>query len=323
MRAIRQLVLLLVGVLLLVRPSIAADKYPNRPVQWIVGFAAGGSNDVVARIFGEFLSNYLGQQFVIVNRSGAGGTIGAEAAINSPADGYTILFVAPNNTIGATLYKNLRYNLLRDTVPVASLIRLSNVMVVRPSLPVHNVAEFIDYAKANPGKVSFSSAGSGTTGHLSSELFKAMTNTEMIHIPYRGSAGAYPDLLTGKTDMIMDNMSAALEFVRTGKLRALGVTTATRAEALPEVPSISETVPGYEASPWNGIVAPKGTPPEAIDTLNKAVAAALVDPKMKARIQKELGAAPMRMSPAEFGKFLADDTEKWGKVVKRLGISVE
>jgi tripartite-type tricarboxylate transporter receptor subunit TctC len=324
MRTIRQIIWFFAGIVLLAsEPVLAADKYPNRPVQWIVGFGAGGSNDAVARIMGEWLSNHFGQQFVIVNRPGSGGMIGAEAAINSPPDGYTILFVAPNNTIGATLYKNLRFDFLRDTVAVAGLIRLSNVMVVRPSLPVRTIPEFIDYAMANPGKLTFATSGNGTTSHMSTELFKTLTGIDMVHVPYRGSGGVYPDLLSGKTDLTIDNLVAALEHIRAGSLRALGVTTAQRAESLPDLPAIGEIVPGYEASPWNGIVAPKGTPSEAIEALNKAVNAALADPKIRARIIDAFGAMPMPMSSAEFRKHLEDDVEKWSNVVKFTGVSVQ
>jgi tripartite-type tricarboxylate transporter receptor subunit TctC len=325
MRLVRRLLPCIAGVVLCCLQPVfsSAVNYPNRPVQWIVGFAAGGSNDVVARLFAERISTSLGQQVVVVNRSGSGGMIGAEAAINSPPDGHTILFVAPNNTIGATLYKHLRFDFLRDTDPVAGLIRLTNVMVVRPSLPVHTVAEFIDYAKANPGKITFASAGVGTTGHLSSELFKSLTGIDMVHAPYRGSSGVYPDLLSDKIDMIIDNLPAALEYVRSGRLRALGVTTRTRAPALPDTPPISDTVSGFEASPWNGIVAPKGTPAEIIEIVNKAVADALEDVKMKSRIEQDFGATPMKMSPTEFGKFLDDDVKKWSKVVKSIGLSVD
>jgi tripartite-type tricarboxylate transporter receptor subunit TctC len=326
MRDIRSLLLLpllcLVLLLCLALPAPAADRYPSRPVHWVVGFAAGGPNDIVARIMGEWLSAHLGQQFVIENRVGSGGMIAANAVINSPPDGYTIMFVAPNNAIGATLYKNLPFVFLRDTVPVAGLMRLTNVMVVPPSLPAKTVAEFIAYAKANPGKLSYASSGNGTSVHMSAELFKAMAGLNMVHVPYRGSAAAYPDLMTGKVHVLFDNLPGSVEFVRAGKLRALAVTTATRSEALPGVPTVAETVPGYEASVFYGISAPKGTPPEAIEVLSKAMAVALSDPKMKARIA-ELGGTPMPMSPAEFGKLLADETEKWGAVVKSAGISVE
>ena len=302
--------------------AVAADKYPSRPVHWIVGFAAGGPNDTVARIFGEWLSNHLGQQFVVEDRTGQGGMIAANYVLKSAPDGYTVMFVAPNNAIGTTLYKRLPFDFLHDAAPVAGLMRLANLMVVPPSLPVNSVAEFIAYAKAHPGELSFASSGNGTSVHMSGELFKAMTGVNMVHVPYRGSAAVYPDLLSGKVHVLFDNVPGAIGFVRDGRLRALGVTTAERSKALPDVPTVAETVPGYEASVWYGIAAPKGTPPEAIEILNKAVNAALADPKMQARVA-DLGGVPMPMSPAEFGKLLADETEKWGKVVKFANISVE
>jgi tripartite-type tricarboxylate transporter receptor subunit TctC len=323
MRAVRSLGMLLALMsVAVVAPALAADKYPNRPVHWVVGFAAGGPNDIVARVMGEWLSAYLGQQFVIENRVGSGGMIAANAVINSPPDGYTIMFVAPNNAIGTTLYKNLPFVFLRDTAPVAGMMRLTNIMVVPPSLPVKTVGEFIALAKANPGKLSYASSGNGTSVHMSAELFKMMAGLDMVHVPYRGSAAAYPDLMTGKVHVLFDNLPGSIEFVRTGQLRALGVTTAVRSDALPDVPTVGETLAGYEASVFYGISAPKGTPSEAIGVLNKAMNAALADPKMKARIA-ELGGTPMPMSPAEFGKLLGDETEKWGTVVKSAGISVE
>jgi tripartite-type tricarboxylate transporter receptor subunit TctC len=326
MRAFRLLAAAATGLIVLcllaLRPAAGADKYPSRPVHFIVGFTAGGPTDIVARIVGEWLSDHLGQQFVVENRAGSGGMIAANAVVNAPPDGYTILFVAPNNAIGASLYKNLPFNFLRDTVPVAGIMRLANIMVVPPSLPVHSVAEFIAYAKAHPGELSFASSGNGTSVHMSGELFKAMTGINIVHVPYRGSSAAFPDLMTGKVHVMFDNLPGSIEFVRSGQLRALGVTTAKRSDALPDVPAIGEIVPGYEASVWYGIAAPKGTPPEAIETLNKAMAVALADPKMKARLA-ELGGIPMPMSPDEFGKLVADETEKWAKVVKFAGISVE
>ena len=312
----------LLGLVALLLPAFAADKFPAKPVHWVVGFAAGGPNDIVARVMGEWLSNHLGQQFIIENRVGSGGMIAANAVINSPPDGYTVMFVAPNNAIGTTLYKNLPFVFLRDTAPVAGMMRLTNVMVVPPSLPVKTVAEFIAYAKANPGKLSYASSGNGTSVHMSAELFKSMAGLDMVHVPYRGSAAAYPDLMTGKVHVLFDNLPGSVEFVRTGKLRALAVTTAKRSDALPDVPTVGETVPGYEASVFYGISAPKGTPPEAIEVLNKAMTAALADPKTRSRIA-ELGGVPMPMAPAEFGKLVADETEKWGAVVKAAGISVE
>src|SRR5215471_12865608 len=269
----RAILAVLLGLLWPLGAAFAADKYPVKPVHWVVGFAAGGPNDIVARVLGEWLSNHLGQQFVIENRVGSGGMIAANAVINSPADGYTIMFVAPNNAIGATLYKNLPFVFLRDTAPVAGMMRLTNVMVVPPSLPVKTVPEFIAYAKASPGKLSYASSGNGTSVHMSAELFKMMTGLDMVHVPYRGSAAAYPDLLTGKVHVLFDNLPGSIEFVRSGQLRALGVTTAKRSDALPDVPAIGEIVPGFEAAPWYGISAPKGTPLEVVEILNKSVAA--------------------------------------------------
>ena len=287
-----------------------------------VGFAAGGPNDTTARVFGDWLGNHLGQNIVVEDRTGSGGMIAANYVLKAAPDGYTIMFVAPNNAIGQTLYKNLPFNFLRDTTPIAGIMRLANIMVVPPSLPVKTVAEFIAYAKANPGKLSYASSGNGTSVHMSAELFKAMAGIDMVHVPYRGSAAVYPDLLTGKVDVLFDNLPGSVEFVKTGKLRALGVTTAKRSDALPDVPTIAETVPGYEASVWYGIAGPKGMPPEVIDILNKAFNAALADPKMQKRIA-DLGGEPMPMSPAEFGKLVADETVKWAKVVKFAGLSVE
>ena len=302
--------------------SALAQTWPSRPVTFVVGFAAGGPNDIVARIMGAWLAEYLDVPFVIEDRTGAGGMLAAQTVINSPPDGYTIMFVAPNNAIGATLYKNLPFVYLRDTTPIAGMLRLTNVMVVPPSLPVKSVAEFIEYAKANPGKINYASSGNGTSVHMSAELFKMMTKLDMVHVPYRGSSAAYPDLMAGKVHVLFDNLPGAIAFVKGGKLRALGVTTATRSDALPDVPAIGEIVKGYEASVWYGIAGPKGIPPKVVETLNKAVAAALADPKMKARFA-ELGGTPMPMSPAEFGKLVADETEKWAVVVKSAGLSVQ
>jgi tripartite-type tricarboxylate transporter receptor subunit TctC len=321
MRILRPILLAVVAAVLSAQ-ALAADKYPSRPVHFVVGFAAGGPNDIVARIMGEWLANHLGAPFVIENRAGSGGMLAANAVINSPADGYTVMFVAPNNAIGTTLYKSLPFNFLRDTTPVAGMMQLTNVMVVPPSLPVKTVQEFIDYARANPGKLSYASSGNGTSVHMSAELFKMMTKLDMVHVPYRGSAAAYPDLMTGKVHVLFDNLPGSMQFIKSGQLRALGVTTAARSEALPDVPTVGETVKGYEASVWYGISGPKGMPGEAVETLNKAMAAALADPKIKARIA-ELGATPMPLSPAAFGKFVTDETEKWGTVVKAAGLSVE
>jgi tripartite-type tricarboxylate transporter receptor subunit TctC len=302
-------------------PASAAD-YPNRPVKWLIGFAAGGPVDIVARIMSQWLSEHFGQQFVVENRAGSGGNLAAAAAVNSPPDGYTLLFVAPNNAISTSLYKKLPYDFIRDTVPVAGIMRLTNMMVVPTELPVKTVQEFIDYCKANPGKVSYASSGYGTSVHMSAELFKAMTKVDMNHVPYRGSAIAYPDLISNKVQTIFDNLPGALEQVRGGTLRALGVTSPERWPGVPDVPAIAETVPGFSAVGFYGISAPKGTPPEIIDALNKAVNQALNDPKLVARLA-EAGGLPMPMTPAEFGKLVSDETEKWRKVVEFAGVSVD
>jgi tripartite-type tricarboxylate transporter receptor subunit TctC len=302
-------------------PSSAAD-YPNRPVRWMIGFTAGGPVDTVARIMSQWLSERFGQQFVVENRAGSGGNIAAAAAINSPPDGYTLLFVAPNNAISTSLYKKLPYDFIRDTVPVASIMQLTNMMVVSNAVPVKTVQEFIDYCKANPGKVSYASSGNGTSVHMSAELFKALTKVEMTHVPYRGSSAAMPDLISNKVQVIFDNLPSALEQVRGGTLRALGVTSPQRWPGVPDIPAIAETVPGFESVGFYGISAPKGTPPEIVDTLNKAVAEALKDPKLVARLA-DAGGIPKPMSPAEFGKLIADETEKWRKVVEFAGVSVD
>jgi tripartite-type tricarboxylate transporter receptor subunit TctC len=306
----------------LVAPVLAADKYPSRPIRLISGFAAGGAVDITARVMADWLSSDLGQQVVVEDRGGSGGNIGAQAMITSPPDGYTLLFDAPNNAISASLYKKLPFDFIRDTVPVAGIMRLTNVMVIPPSLPFKTVADFIAYGKANPGKLSFASSGNGTSVHMSGEMFKAMAGIDMVHVPYRGSAGAIPDLMTAKVHVLFDNLPGSIEFVRNGQLRALGVTVAKRWPALPDLPTIAETLPGYEASVWYGISAPKGTPADVVAILNKSITAGLADPKVKAKLA-ELGGIPMPMSPAEFGKLVADETEKWAKVVKFANISVE
>jgi tripartite-type tricarboxylate transporter receptor subunit TctC len=302
-------------------PSTAAD-YPNRPVRWVIGFAAGGPVDIVARIMSQWLSDRFGQQFVVENRTGSGGNIAAAAAIGSPPDGYTLLFVAPNNAISTSLYKKLPFDFLRDTVPVASIMQLTNLLVVSNAMPAKTVQEFIDYCKANPGKISYASSGNGTSVHMSAELFKAMTKCEMQHVPYRGSALAFPDIISDKVQLIFDNLPSALEQVRGGTVRALGVTSPKRWPTVPEVPAIAETVPGFESVGFYGISVPKGTPPEVIDVLNKAIGEALKDPKLVARLA-EVGGIPKPMTPAEFGKLVADETEKWRKVVEFAGVSVD
>ena len=306
---------------LLGSPAVAQD-YPNRPIHFIVGFAAGGPNDIVARILGEWLSRHMGQQWVIENRAGSGGMLAAGSVVNSAPDGYTVMFVAPNNAIGESLYKKLPFNFIRDTVPVAGTLRLANLMVVPPDFPAKTVAEFIAHAKANPGKLNFASSGNGTSVHMSGELFKLMAGIDIVHVPYRGSSAAYPDLMSGKVHVLFDNLPGSINFAREGKLKALGVTTAQRWPSTPDIPAISETIKDYEASVWYGISAPKGTPSEAVDKLNKAVNAALADPAMVKRFA-ELGAVPMPMSPQEFGKLVVDETAKWRKVVEFAGVSVD
>ena len=304
-----------------VAPSSAAD-YPNRPVHWLIGFAAGGPVDIVARIMSQWLSDRFGQQFIVENRTGSGGNIAAAAAISSPPDGYTLLFVAPNNAISTSLYKKLPYDFIRDTVPVASIMQLTNMLVVSNAMPVKTVQEFIDYCKANPGKVSYASSGNGTSVHMSAELFKAMTKIDMVHVPYRGSALAFPDIISDKVQLIFDNLPSALEQARGGSVRALGVTSPQRWPSVPDIPAIAETVPGFESVGFYGISAPKGTPPEIVEILNKAVGEALKDPKLVARLA-EIGGIPKPMTPAEFGKLVTDETEKWRKVVEFAGVSVD
>jgi tripartite-type tricarboxylate transporter receptor subunit TctC len=300
----------------------AAADYPNRPVRWLIGFTAGGPVDTVARIMGQWLSERLGQQFVVENRAGSGGNIAAAAAINSAPDGYTLLFVAPNNAISTSLYKKLPYDFVRDTVPVASIMQLTNMLVIAKDMPVKTVQELIDYCKANPGKVSYASSGNGTSVHMSAELFKAMTKIDMIHVPYRGSSAAFPDIISNKVQLIFDNLPSALEQARGGTVRALGVTSPQRWPGVPDIPAIAETVPGFESVGFYGISAPKGTPPEIVDILNKAVGEALKDPKLVARLA-DVGGIPKPMTPAEFGKLVSDETEKWRKVVEFAGVSVD
>src|ERR1700716_4097916 len=302
-----------------ITPSFAAD-YPSRPVHWLIGFAAGGPVDIVARIMGQWLSDHFGQQFVVENRAGSGGNLAAAAGVTSPPDGYTLLFVAPNNAISASLYKKLPYDFIRDTVPVANIMQLTNMLVVSNAMPVKTVQEFIDYCKANPGKDSYASSGNGTSVHMSAELFKALTKIDMVHVPYRGSALAFPDIISNKVQLIFDNLPSALEQSKGGNVRALGVTSPQRWPGVPDVPAIAETVPGFESVGFYGISAPKGTPPEIVEILNKAVNKALNDPKLVARLA-DVGGIPKPMTPAEFGKLVADETEKWRKVVEFAGVS--
>ena len=291
-------------------------------MHWLIGFSAGGPVDTVARLMAQKLSEILGQQFVVENRAGSGGNIATEATINATPDGYTLLFSGANNAISATLYKHLSFDFIRDTLPVAHFMQVPNLLVVSNAFPAKSVQEFIDYCKANPGKISFASSGNGTTVHMAAELFKAMTKCDMVHVPYRGSAVAYPDIISNKVQLIFDNLPTALPQARGGTLRALGVTSPQRWPGLPDIPTIAETVPGYSAMVYYGMSAPKGTPPEIVATLNKAVNEALRDPTLAARFA-ELGGTAQPMTPAEYGKLIADETEKWGKVVKFAGVSVD
>jgi tripartite-type tricarboxylate transporter receptor subunit TctC len=300
-------------------PRIArAQTFPMRPVRIIVGFAAGGPSDIITRLIGQWLSGQLGQQFVIENRPGAGGNIAAEAVVRASPDGYTLLQVDSSDAINASLYNNLTFNFVRDIAPIAGISRSPDVMVVNPSFVAKTVSEFIAYAKANPGKINMASGGNGTTAHMAGELFKLMANVSMLHVPYRGGALALTDLIAGQVQVMFSPAAGTIEHIRAGKVRALAVTTATRLEALPDLPTVGNFLPGYEASTWNGLGAPKNTPTEIIDKLNKQISAAFADPNIIVRLG-DLGAVPMPMTPAEFENFITDETEKWAKVVKFAG----
>ena len=296
----------------------SAQAYPTRPVRLIIGYPPGGSADITARLIGQWLSERLGQPVVVESRPGAGTNIATETVVNAPPDGYTLLLVAPANAINATLYEKLNHNFMRDIAPVAGLIRFPNVIVVNPSVPAKTVPEFITYAKANPGKLNMASSGAGSTIHVSGELFKMMTGINMVHVPYRGGAPALTDLISGQVQVMFDNVPTSIEFIRAGKLRPLAVTTAARSNVLPDLPTVADFVPGYEASAWYGVGVPKGTPEAIIGKLNKETNAILADPKARARFD-ELGASLIAGSPAEFGQLVADETEKWAKVVKFSG----
>ena len=298
-----------------------AQAYPTRPVRVLVGFAPGGTTDIVTRLIGRRLSERLGQPFIIDNRPGGGTNIATEAVVRAPADGYTLLMVSATQAINATLYDKLNFNFMRDIAPVASIDRESLFMAVNPSVPARTVPEFIAYAKANPGKISMASAGNGTPSHVSGELFKMMTGVSMVHVPYRGGGVALPDLLAGQVQVMFPSMSSSIEYVRTGKLRALAVTTVMRLEAVPDLPTVAEFVPGYEASYWAGLGAPKNTPADIVDKLNKEINAGLVDPKLMARFA-HLGAAAFPGSSSDFAKFIATETEKWAKVIAFSGARI-
>jgi tripartite-type tricarboxylate transporter receptor subunit TctC len=309
-----------------VMPAVArlasVQAYPTRPVRIVVGFAPGGGFDITARLIGQWLSERLGQPFVVENRPGANSNIGTEAVVRAPPDGYTFLLCGNPNAINATFYDKLPYNFIRDIAPVAGVLRGPYVLVVNPSVPFKSVPELIAYAKANPRKVNMASQGNGSPGHVAGELFQMMAKINLVHVPYRGIAPALTDLLGGQVQVAFSSLTAAIEYINAGKLRALAVTTVTRSDALPDIPTAGEFVPGYEASTWYGVGAPKATPAEIVEKLSKEIRASLADPKLQARFA-DLGGTVMMGSPADFGKFIADETEKWGKVVKFLGIKAD
>ena len=300
----------------------SAQSYPSRPVRLIIGYTPGGSADLTARLMAQWLSERLGQQFVVESRPGAGTNLATEAVVNAPPDGYTLLLVAPANAINASLYEKLNHNFLRDITPVAGINRFPNVMEVNPSLPVKTVPEFIAYAKANPGKLNMATAGNGTTPHVCGELFNAMTGTDLVPVAYRGGAPGLMDLMGGQVQVMFEGIASSIGYIRAGKLRALAITSATRSAALPEVPTVSEFVAGYEASSFFGVGAPKGTPAEVVSKLNSEINAGRADRQLKERLA-DLGGDPMSMSPAEFGRLIADETEKWGKVIRTANMKPE
>ena len=299
-----------------------SQTYPTRPVHLIAGFAAGGGVDITARLIGQWLSERLGQNFVIENRPGAGGNLGTETVVNAPPDGYTLLLATVPNAVNATLYENLNFNFIRDTAPVAGIIRVPMVILVHPSVPAKTVPEFITYAKANSGKVNMASAGTGSAPHMAGELFNVMAGINMVHVPYRGQGPALIDLLGGQVQVLFATTPGTTEYISTGKLRALAVTTASRAEVLPDLPTVADFVSGYEASQWYGVGAPKRTPAEIVDKLSKEISAAFADPRMKARFA-DIGGEALAASPSEFGTFIAEETAKWAKVVKFAGMKPE
>jgi tripartite-type tricarboxylate transporter receptor subunit TctC len=296
-----------------------AQTYPSRPVRLFIGFAAGATGDIVSRLMGQWLSQRLGQPFIVENRPGAGTNVATDAVVRAAPDGYTLLYVSPANTINATLYEKLSFNFLRDIAPVARIGSQPNAMLVNPLVPARTVPDFIAYAKANPGKINMASSGNGTSVHVSGELFKMMAGIDMVHVPYRGSAPALTDLIGGQVQVMFDGVPASIEHIKTGKLRALAVTTATRLEVLPDIPTVGEFVPGYETSAWQGIGTPANTPAEIIERLNKEINAGLSHPKIRARLA-DLGNTALPGSPAEFGKFVAEETDKWAKVIRFAGI---
>ena len=299
-----------------------AQGYPSRPVRLIVGFPAGGTSDVLARLVGQWLSERLGRPFIVENRPGAGGNVGTEAVVLATADGYTLLQAGGQDAVNATFYQNLNFNFIRDMAPVIGIMRVPGALVVHPSVPVATVPEFIAYAKANPGKINFASSGNGSPQHIYGELFKMMAGVDMVHVPYRGSAPALTDLLGGQVQVMFDALPASIEYIKSGKLRPLAVTTAERVDVLANIPPLGDFLPGYEASGWQGLTAPKNTPPEIIDKLNKEVNAALADPKIKVRLM-DLGGTVLAGSPTDFGRLIANETEKWAKVIRAVNIKAE
>lgn len=318
----RLITLVCISLFIALAGPASAQDYPNHPVRWVVGYPAGGTTDILARVVGQRLSEKLGQQFVIENKPGAGNNIATESVVNAAPDGYTLLLVNPANGINASLYSKLNFNFINDIMPVVGLIRVPNVMEVNPSVPAKTVAEFIEYAKANPGKVNMASSGNGTSIHLSGELFMAMTGVKMTHVPYRGSAPALTDMLSGQVQVLFDNMPSSVQHIKSGALRALAVTTEQRSPELPDVPTVGETVKGYEASAWFGIGVPKGTPRAIIDKLNAEVNAVLAEPAMRAKLA-EMGGIMMNGTPEDFGKIVQSETDKWAKVVKFSGAKVD
>jgi tripartite-type tricarboxylate transporter receptor subunit TctC len=304
-------------------PKLAsAQAYPSRPIRLLVGFAAGSSPDIIARLVGQALSERIGQPIVTENRPGAGANIATEAVIRASPDGYTLLLMIATNTINTTLYRNLSFDFIRDIAPIAGVMSVPNIMVVNPAFPARTVPEFIAYAKANPGKINIANAGNGSTAHLAGELFKMMVGVDMVNVPYHGGSDMFIALISGQVQVLFGLMPSTIEFVRAGRLRALAVTSAKRLSVLPDVPSVSEFVPGYEATSWQGFGAPRNTPREIIDRLNVEIREALADPKLQARLA-DLGGTVFNLSPTEFGTFIADETEKWGKVIRAGNISVE
>ena len=299
-----------------------AENYPARSVRIIVGFAAGSTSDILARLIGHWLSARLDQQFIIENRPGAGGNVGAETMVNAPADGYTLLLVPPAVAANPTLYEHLSFDFIRDTTPIGGVVRVPNVVEVNPSVPVKTIPELIAYAKANPGKLSFASAGIGTASHLAGQLFNTMTGANLQHVPYRGDGPAMADLIAGQVQVGFATMTASIGYIRADRLRPLAVCTIKRSEALPDVPTVAEFVPGFEASSWFGIAAPKGTPTEIVERLNRESNAGLADPMIKTRLV-DMGGTPLSGSPADYGKLIANETEKWGKVIRAAGIKAE